>query len=71
MGRFSTGVKILNRRLQKLEAQKASSNLPKALMEFSIYGKIPENEALRIKIELIYEAVKAMKSTMPGPVKDK
>ncbi len=65
MGRFSTGIKILNRRLVKLESRRATADLPRALWEFHVKGKIPDSEALRLKIELIVEAVEAMKNTMP------
>ncbi len=65
MGRFSSGVKVLSRRLLNLESKQATSDLPKALQEYHLYGIIPEAEALRIKVELILAATEAMRETMP------
>ncbi len=70
MGRFSTGVKVLSRRLNQLESKRAMSDLPKALMEFSLYGKVPESEELMVKIYLIQATVRAMAETVPKPVED-
>jgi hypothetical protein len=70
MGRFSTGVRILSRRLQRLEYQRCNDQFPEALSEYSLTGKLPDNIQLREKIYLVQAAIKAMIATMPGPAEE-
>ncbi len=70
MGRFSTGVRVLSRRIAQIEYQRCSNQLPSALQEYALTGILPDNELLRKKIILIQATVRAMTETMPGPVED-
>jgi hypothetical protein len=67
MGRFSTGVRILSRRLQRLECKRCSIQFPEAQREYALTGILPENPHLREHILLFQAAIKAMIATMPGP----
>ncbi len=65
MARFSTGCGVFSRRLARIENQKCAAELPKALMNYGLYGIVPEVDGIRQKIRQILTATQFMIETLP------
>jgi hypothetical protein len=68
MSRYDSHLRRLERKVKRLEQQRISGNIGKALREYGQTGELPLHAGLRHAVLRIINSAQLMKQTMPGTI---